>query len=305
MPPARRVLVTGVANAYGVRLAERLLAEPWVDRVVGVDTRTPPSALAERITFVRADLRAPDLPALLQAAEVDAIVHNDVVQFPEPGRSLRQAHDVNVIGTLQLLAAAATLKDLRSIAVRGSAVIYGAEPGAPAFFTEEITTRTPLRTRWQRDVAELESLVQTFRRRHADVACTMLRMQPVVGRDLDTPIRRYVRRPVIPTYLGFDPRIQVLDVDDAIGALARAVQEPVDGAVNVAADGVVSLQRVLRRLRRPSVPIPAPLFERVTGLGADIARYLKYGRGLDTTRQREELGFHPRRTTIEAIEALV
>lgn len=299
---ARRVLVTGVANAYGVRLAERLLADPTVEEVVGVDTRTPPPAVLDRITFVRSDLRSPELPGLLGGSGVDTIVHNDVVQFSEPGRSVRQAHDVNVIGTLQLLAAAAALEDLRTLVVRGSAVIYGSEPGAPAFFTEDITARAPLRTRWQRDVAELESLVGTFARRHGGVTCTMLRMQPVIGAFLDSPIRRYVRRSVVPTYLGFDPRIQVLDGEDAVGALVHAARHPVDGPVNVAAEGVVSLQRLLRRIGRPSVPLPAPLFERLTGLGSDIGRYLKHGRGVDTTRMREELGFTPHRSTIEAIE---
>lgn len=302
---ARRVLVTGVANAFGVRVASRLRDVPGVEQVIGIDTRTPPPEVASSITFIDADLRSPDLPRLLKAAAPDAVVHNDIVQFPEPGRSLRQAHDVNVIGTLQLMTAAAQLEDLKAIVVRGSAIIYGSEPGAPAFFTEDITARGPLRTRWQRDVAELESLVSTFSRRHAGVPCTMLRMQPVIGRDLDTPIRQYVRRFPIPTYLGYDPRIQVLDADDAVDALVHAVQHPVDGPVNVAADGVVSLQRVLRRAGRPSLPLPAPLFERVSGVNKDVARYLKYGRGVDTTRMREELGFRPRHTTLEALEAAI
>lgn len=303
MPDGRRVLVTGVANAFGVRIAARLRTAPGVDRVIGLDTRTPPPEVASDITFLEADLRSPDLPKLLQAAGVDAIVHNDIVQFPEPGRSLRQAHDVNVMGTLQLMTAAAALPGLRSIAVRGSAIIYGSGPGAPAFFTEDIASRDPLRSRWQRDVAELEGLVGTFARRNPAVTCTMLRMQPVVGADLDSPIRSYVRSFPVPTYLGFDPRIQVLDLDDGVDALVRAVVHPVDGAVNVAADGVVSLQRLLRRLGRFSVPVPAPLFTRVSGSDRDVARYLKYGRGVDTRRMKEDLEFFPRRTTLEAIEA--
>ena len=57
---------------------------------------------------------------------------------------------------------------------------------------------------------------------------------------------------------------------------------------------------MLRRLGRRSLPF-APL-----GLGSagpDVVRYLRYGRGVDTTRMRDELGFTPSRSTIEAIEA--
>ena len=80
----RRVLITGVANPFGARLAHRL-ADSDVERVVGVDTR-PVEALAERIDVLAVDLRSAELPALVRAAAVDTVVHNDIVQFPEPGR---------------------------------------------------------------------------------------------------------------------------------------------------------------------------------------------------------------------------
>lgn len=307
----RRVLITGVANPFGARLAHRLAADPGVARVVGVDTRPVDPALAERIDVLAADLRSAELPALVRAAAVDTVVHNDIVQFPEPGRPRASLHDINVIGTLQLLTVCDGLASLRAIVVRGSAAIYGSEPAAPAFFTEDDADRFPLRTRFQRDIGELERLVGAFARRHPAVVCTVLRLQPVVGRDLDTPVNRLLRAPVVPTVLGYDPRVQVLDADDAVGALRRAVLHPVRGPVNVAADGVVSLSRGLRHARRPALPIAAPLWgplvggaRRVAGqppLPDEIGRYLRFGRGVDTARMRGELGYGPEHSTLEAL----
>ena len=308
----RRVLITGVANAFGARLARRLAGDAGVERVVGVDTRAVDPDLAERIDVVQADLRSPDLPPAVRAAAVDTVVHNDIVQFPEPGRPRATIHDINVIGTLQLLTMCGGLPTLRAIIVRGSASIYGSEPGAPAFFTEEDADRFPLRTRFQRDIGELERLVGAFARRHPAVTCTVLRLQPVVGRDLDTPVNRLVRAPVVPTVLGYDPRVQLLDVDDAIGALRRAVLHPVRGAVERG-----------RRRRRLALARPAPrpspgaadrraLWGPLVGaarsaagqpaLPDEIARYLRFGRGVDTTRMRRELGFRPDHSTLEALE---
>jgi UDP-glucose 4-epimerase len=307
----RRVLITGVANAFGARLARLLASDAGVERVVGVDTRAVDPGLAERIDVVQADLRSPDLAPAVRAAAVDTVVHNDIVQFPEPGRPRATLHDVNVIGTLQLLTMCDGLPTLRAIVVRGSASIYGSEPGAPAFFTEEDADRFPLRTRFQRDIGELERLVGAFARRHPAVICTVLRLQPVVGRDLDTPVNRLVRAPVVPTVLGYDPRVQLLDADDAIDALRRAVLHPVRGAVNVAADGVVSLSRALRHAHRPALPIAGPLWGPLVGaarraagqpaLPDEIGRYLRFGRGVDTTRMRGELHFRPRHSTLEAL----
>ena len=311
----RRVLITGVANPLGARLARLLAADAGVERVVGVDTRAVDPDVAERIDVIEADLRGPDFGPLVRAAAVDTVVHNDIVQFAEPGRPRAALHDVNVIGTLQLLTACAVLPALRAIVVRGSAAIYGAEPDAPAFFTEDDTRRYPLRTRFQRDISELEGLVGAFARRHSAVACTLLRLQPLVGRDVDTPVGRLLASAVVPTVLGFDPRVQLLDADDAVGAMRRAALHPVRGAVNVAADGVVSLSRVLRHVRRPALPIAAPLWGPLVGaarraagqapLPDEAARYLRYGRGVDTTRMRRDLGFRPRYTTLEALERAV
>ena len=308
----RRVLITGVANPFGARLAQRLVADGEVQRVVGVDTRPVDPDLAERIDVLAVDLRSAELPPLVRAAAIDTVVHNDIVQFPEPGRPRASLHDVNVIGTLQLLTICGALPTLRAIVVRGSAAIYGSEANAPAFFTEQDAERFPLRTRFQRDIGELERLVGAFARRHPAVTCTVLRLQPVVGRDLDTPVNRLVRAPVVPTVLGYDPRVQLLDADDAIGALRQAVLHPVRGAVNVAADGVVSLSRALRHARRPALPIAGPLWGPVVGAARsaagqppipdEVARYLRFGRGVDTTRMRRELPFRPRHSTLDALE---
>jgi UDP-glucose 4-epimerase len=307
----RRVLITGVANPFGARLAHRLAADAGVARVVGVDTRPVDPELAERIDVLAADLRSAELPVLVRATAVDTVVHNDIVQFPEPGRPRASLHDINVIGTLQLLTICDGLASLRAIVVRGSAAIYGSEPAAPAFFTEDDADRFPLRTRFQRDIGELERLVGAFARRHPAVACTVLRLQPVVGRDFDTPVNRLLRAPVVPTVLGYDPRVQVLDADDAVGALRQAVLHPVRGPVNVAADGIVSLSRALRHAPRPALPIAAPLWGPLVGtarraagqpvLPDEIARYLRFGRGVDTTRMRSELRYQPKHSTLEAL----
>ena len=85
----------------------------------------------------------------------------------------------------------------------------------------------------------------------------MLRYQPEIGPDLDMPLVRYLSLPVVPTQLGFDPRLQLLHADDATGALEAATRNPVRGAVNVAPSGSISLSHILRLARRPSFPDPA------------------------------------------------
>jgi UDP-glucose 4-epimerase len=311
--PARRVLITGVGSYLGTLLAARLERDPEVEAVVVIDTRHPKTEL-ERTELHDADIRDAEVASLIQAAAPDAVVHNKIVRQPGPGMSSRAMHDINVIGSLQLLAACERVPSIKSIVIRGSAGIYGAEPHAPQFLGEEMTRLFPLRTRFQRDVAEIENYFETFSRRRPQVICTMLRYQPAIGPSLDTQITRYLSQPACPTYLGFDPRIQLVHEHDALEALLAAIRNPVRGAVNVAGHGTIGLARMIRLAGRPPLPIAGPLFAPITGaarrlgLGAysdDFRRLLRYGRAVDIRRLEEEVGHQPQYSTLAAVREWV
>src|SRR5204862_7137881 len=180
----------------------------------GIGPPKPPPR-PDRTGLIDADIRDAVSASLIPQAEVDTVVHNQIVRRAGPGMSPRAMHDINVIGTLQLLAACEKADTIRTIVIRGSAGVYGSEPHAPQFFTEEMTRLFPLRTRFQRDVAEIENLFGTYARRHRSVTCTMLRYQHSIGPTVRTELAQYLSTPVVPTYLGFDPRIQVIHEHDA------------------------------------------------------------------------------------------
>ena len=172
----------------------------------------------------------------------------------------------------------------------------------------------PLRTRFQRDIGELEGYFENFARRHPHLTCCMLRYQPEIGPGLRSPLSRYLSLPAVPTQLGFDPRLQLIHAEDATGALVAATMAPIRGAVNVAPSGSISLSRALRLIGATQVPVPHPLFKPATarlgsrlgagGLYGDGIRMLRYGRGVDNRRLREELGYVPRFDATGAVRDL-
>jgi UDP-glucose 4-epimerase len=296
-------VIAGVSSHWGSELARALERDPGVSYLAGVDTSAPKADL-DRTEFIEADIRNPVISRILPGLEPDVVVHCGIVWYPEPGKPARALHDINVIGTLQLLAACEKCDGLEAVVARGSAAIYGSEGAAPSFYTEEMARRYPLKTRFQRDIGELESYFDNFTRRHPQVTCTMLRFQPEIGPGLDQPLVRYLSLPVVPTQLGFDPRLQFVHAEDATGALAAATRNPVRGPVNVAPDGTISLTRILRLAGRPTVPIPhmiaGPVLSQLgRQLGAadlynDGIRLLRFGRGCDNRRLKEEVGYLPR-----------
>lgn len=302
MAGAGRVVIAGVGTRWGMDLARALALRGDVREVIGIDATRPEADLGG-IEFVEADIRSPVISRILPALEPDIVVHCGILWYPDRERPSRALHDINVIGSLQLLAACEKSRTLRTLVVRGSAAIYGSAPDAPCFYTEEMARQFPLRTRFQRDIGELEGYFDSFARRRPDVTCSMLRFQIELGSGLDDPFTRYLGLPVVPVRLGFDPRLQLLHPIDGRDALVAAVINPVRGPVNVAPDGTISLSRLLRLAGRPSIGLPSlvagPVGKRLgrqlaaADMYRDAELLLRYGRGCDNRRLREEVGYEP------------
>lgn len=305
---SRVVLVTGVSRDLARRFAMQLADDPAVDRVIGVDI-VPPRGDIGDVSFVRADIRTPVIAKVIVKEDVDTVVHMSVIATPGDVGSRGTMKELNVIGTMQLLAACQRAPGLRHLVVKSTSTVYGATSRDPAMFTEEMDARRLPRSGYAMDAFEVEGYVRGFARRRPDVRVTTLRVANVIGPGVDSPTVQYFRLPVVPRVLGFDPRLQFLHADDLMAVLGHAVRNDVAGTFNVAGDGVILLSQALRRLGRPSVPVPSFALSGVgTTLGKaglvdfspEQQRFLTFGRGMDTTRMREVLGFEPKHTTKEA-----
>ncbi len=295
------VLVTGVAGDLGRRFAAQLARSPHVQRVIGVDV-LPPRGDLGHADFVRADIRNPVIAKVIVRERVDTVVHTSVAATAAASGARSSMKELNVIGTMQLLAACQQAPDLRKLVIKSSAAVYGASNRDPAMFTEDMGPKRQLGAGFAKDVTEVEAYTRGFARRRPDVAVTTLRFANVIGPEVTTAMTGYFRMPLIPTVIGFNPRMQFLHERDALDVLEHATFSDVAGTYNVAGDGVVTLDQAVRRLGRPSVPMPAfaiSAFGSVTGQArsADLSReqiaFLTYGRGLETVRMREMLGFTP------------
>jgi len=161
---------------------------------------------------------------------------------------------------------------------------------------------------------EVEQYARDYGRRRRGGVLTILRFANFMGSEIETPLTRYFSLPVVPTPLGFDPRIQFIHEDDAVEVLYRATREDHPGMFNVAADGVLLLSQAVRICGKPNLPVPVPIGTPLTTamrrLGlidfpADQLRFLVYGRVADNQRLKTEFGLSPTLTTRQALEEFV
>jgi UDP-glucose 4-epimerase len=304
----RVVLVTGVSRDIGRHFARVAACDPSIDRVIGVDVVPPRGDIGE-VSFVRADIRSPVIAKVIAKEDVDTVVHMSVIATPGTAGGRNTMKDLNVMGTMQLLAACQKAPGVERLVVKSTTTVYGASSRDPAMFTEEMGPKRVPSSGYAKDVYEIEGYVRGFARRRPDVAVTMVRAANVIGPQVVSPITSYFRLPVVPRVLGFDPRMQFLHQDDLLAVLRHAALAGIPGTFNVAGDGVLTLSQAVRRLGKPSVGLPSMAVgrlgsvlrqARLADFSPEQLTFLTYGRGVDTTRMRSELGFEPAFTTAEA-----
>src|SRR3954470_10811630 len=120
---ARVVLVTGVSRYLGGRFASILTAQPGIDRVIGVDVVPPPHDIGTA-DFVRADIRNPVIAKVIARAEVDTVVHMNVIATPTHAGGRVSMKEINVIGTMQLLAACQKARSVQRLVGKSSAGVF-------------------------------------------------------------------------------------------------------------------------------------------------------------------------------------
>ncbi len=310
---SRVVLVTGVSRYLGGRMARMLTAEPDVSLVVGVDV-VPPRQDLGGAEFVRADIRNPIIAKVIASAGVDTVVHMGVIATPVQAGGRVSMKEINVIGTMQLLAACQKAGSVQRLVVKSTTSVYGAGPKDPAMFTEDMEPRHAPSSGWAKDSVEVEGYVRGFSRRRPDVEVTTLRFANVVGPRVETAMSSYFSLPMPPTVMGHDARLQFVHEDDQLEAIRRSTVESHPGTYNVAGDGVLMLTQAIHRAGRLPLPVAGPFVGFIGGamrragladFSPEQVRFLTYGRGVDTTRMRERFGFEPQFTTVAAFDAFV
>jgi len=321
------VAVTGPTGTFGSGLVPLLQDEPRVERVIGLARR--PFDPAERgwtkMTYRRGDVR--DTDTLREAfADADVVVH---LAFLITGNASRQtARAINVEGTLGVFRAAAEV-GARRFVYASSIAAYGFHRDNPIGMTEDWPVRPAARLFYAQEKAEIEELLAAEAAEHPELAVYLLR-PPVVlgpntlgakdllpgplaplGRRLAEAVNRRLPVPV-PLVVPTMP-VQFVHEDDVGRALLLCVLGAgPPGPYNIAGDGVLTAVDVAREYGALPIPVPAAPAElaaraisRLPFLppAAEWVEAFSHPAIMDTTKAREQLGWRPRYSGLEALRA--
>jgi UDP-glucose 4-epimerase len=305
----RRVLVTGLGTFWGGRVAQALEADPTVEVIVGLD-REEPTVELQRTEYVRSDENYSILSRIVKATRVDTIVHTFLVVDSTQMRA-RTMHEINVIGTMNLFAAAsAPSSTVRDVVVKSSTLVYGSGVKDPVWFEEQHQRTTPAKSRVEQSLLEVEGYVRDFAEDNPHVTVALLRFSNVLGPEIVTPLSKALELPVVPSIFGFDPRFQFVHEDDVIKSILFVLDNQVPGVYNVAGDGLLPWSEVAKIAGKRTVPMPpigtglaaAPLRRLGVNIAPELLDLLRYGRGVDN-RRLKQAGFRYQYTSAGTVQA--
>ena len=314
MAKKRRILVTGVARWWGALTVQRLVEDPDVAEVIGIDIREPRYDLG-RADYLKLDIRHSLIGKLVRAVGIDTVVHT-LTRIDSFSMDPSRAHEMNVIGTLNLLAGCAGEgSPVRRFVLKSSGHVYGSRFDLPTNLREDQRLDSNSRHQFVRDIVEVETYVNDFAARNAHMSILRLRFANSLNPDEPQPLARYLDLELVPTVIGYDPPLQLIHRDDCIDAIALAAKRGPAGAYNIAAPGVVRLSALLDSAGKLHAPLLPPLGLGVAAfairkagvafLSPQLLDLLRWGRSLSTTRASRELGFRASRNTAAAFEDFI
>src|SRR5437660_8551030 len=314
MPRKRRVLVTGVARWWGALVVQRLVDDPDVAEVIGIDIREPRYDLG-RADYLKLDIRHSLIGKLVRAVGIDTVVHT-LTRIDSFDMDPSRAHEMNVIGTLNLLAGCAGADSpVRRFILKSSGHVYGSHADLPVPIREDHRLDSNSRHQFVRDIVEVESYVRDFAVRNPGIDLLTLRFSNSLNPDEPQPLARYLDLELVPTVAGYDPTLQMIHRDDCVEALYLATKRGPAGAYNIAAPGGIPLANLLDAAGKLHAPLLPPFGLELTAyalrrsglasLSPQLVDLLRWGRTLSTAKAARELHFRAARDSQAAFEDFI
>ena len=304
----QRLLVSGMGGELGSLVASLLEAEPWVGQLVGIDV-DPPRRRLRRAEFHRIEPSDRErIVDVVTAFDPHVLIHLAVWE-PDARAGTAHARQFTADATTAMVGAAAECPSLEAIIVRSGIEIYGRRSNSLTRPDETVAVHPT--TEYGRMVQQVEEAAVAAAAR-VGVAAGALRLAPVLGPHVPSPLGRLLRQPMVPFSVLADPPFTVVEDADAARAFVAAAQRRLDRPVNVVAPGAVTgLQAVLRGRRIP-LPMVGPewaITRRLSHLfGAPIPDHvlevMHRGRLADGALALEVLGVAPATSTPDVIDRL-
>jgi UDP-glucose 4-epimerase len=304
----RRVVVTGIGGELGSRVGALLEDQTWVGEIVGIDANPPRRRLRRTVVHVVETQQHDVIAQRIVDANPHVIIHLGVWE-PDARLSSHDAQMYTQAFGHAVFEATLQVPALESVVLRSGIEVYG-ENGHSPLVPNEHQLLEP-QSLFGHMLLGLEHKVSELAIARGTTA-TLLRLAPVVGPHVPSPLGRMLRLPAVPFNPMSSARFSVIEDGDAAQAFVSAAQHQPHGAVNVVAEGSLSITQAAAVGHRFAIPTIGPGWWAAKSLakiaGAPVPEHvielLSHGRLASSESMLHMLNFEPLHSTKEVLTRL-
>jgi UDP-glucose 4-epimerase len=270
------ILVTGFSGGLAQRVAERLVRRG--DEVVGVDYRQVhglEGALAN-VPVHRAQYHKTAIEDVFRTRPFDAVLH--LGRVGNLREDVNKRFDLNVTGSKKLLDLCVQQK-VKSLVVLSTFHIYGANPRNHVPISEEDLLQAGTEFPQIADAIQLDNMASTWVYKHPELRTVVLRPTNVVGPTVHNTISKFLRLPVVPHIVGFNPMTQFVHESDLADAIVASLDGNERGIFNIAGPAVLPWRTALEIAEARTFPLPetvAATYMTLAGFPRYLLNFYKY-----------------------------
>lgn len=302
------VLVTGSSGYLGSQVVAALAGRGEF-ATVALDLREPAQRLPG-VTYENADIRAPEVDAIVGRHRPRVVVHLASIVTPGKKSNREFEFSVDVGGTRNLLEACLT-HGVRRVIVSSSGAAYGYHADNPEWLSESDPVRGNFSFAYSWHKRLVEEMLAEYRAAQPQLEQIVFRIGTILGATVRNQITDLFEKPRLIAIRGSDSPFVFIHDQDVVGAIVQGVDSPVTGIFNVAGDGNLSMFEIAARLGKRCVVFPPGLLRgalwllKLLGLtqyGPEQIDFLRYRPVLDNRRLKEEFGYVPKLNSSQVFE---
>lgn len=306
------VAITGAAGYVGRQVVASLAADRRsVKTIVALDVRkVPKNDRLDGVEYVKADVRAREIPDIFKRYAVDAVVHLASIVTPGKGMTEDFLYSVDVLGTRNVLEACVAA-GVTHLVVTSSGAAYGYHADNPEWLVETDALRGNDSFAYSRHKRIVEEDLARCRAQHPELRQLIFRPGTILGESVSNQITALFEKPIVLGLQGAAaPWVFIWD-RDVVNCIAIGVHERREGIYNLAGDGVMTMRDIAARVRKPYLPLPVALLRNalrvlkalhLSQYGPEQVEFIRYRPVLKNDALKRGFGYTPQLNTRQVFD---
>lgn len=288
-----QILIIGIQSSLAKNVVAKLLKRPEAFYIFGIDSRNITDLQkTDYCQFEKIRYSQTQIERIFRENKFDYILHLGRMGSTKMKINMRSKLNVN-INTTHIVLEMAEKYNIKNIRILSTFHVYGALPENAIYLNEDSPLKASFNFSELRDVVEMDQICTNWMWKNQQKTNTIIfRPTHITGPQTKNSISNYLRTPLAPYPMDYNPLLQFIHEEDMAEIIAESIYSDLTlGVYNVAPDELISLHQLIDKIHIRKTPFSffilskaGKFFRHFLGFPHYLIDYLKYSLIIDNSR---------------------